>query len=232
MSSGQSLLLHNVLFLDTELDNSIINFNRITDFCITDIFGEIRLHTNTINDDTLNEIRSLVFGKIIVAFDSNQDSTFLQREMATLSVDSINIRWFCAKKFLESVLDVPNLSLKRTCGIVKLRYPKHNALSDCVALARIFRKVLKVMPDYYNEQYVNLILAILEACKEGGMDSLPLGDNLPLEYLIREIEGRTSLGTQYLELFRNQVLDELTKRGSFATNVEILKRTDDLNNVT
>ena len=232
MNYGQSLLLNSILFLDTEVDNSVINCNKITDLCITDVFGIIKLHETCIDHDIVGNIESLANGKVVIAFDCNQDSTFLQRDLDRLQIFTKKINWFCAKKFLESVLEEKNLSLRRACGIVKLKYPKHTAMSDCVALARIFRKVLKVMSDSYNDQYINLILAILQAFQESGMDNLPLGDNLSLDYLIKEIEGRTTLGMYYLEVFRNGALDELTDRGSFSTNVEILKRTDDINNVT
>lgn len=232
MSTGQSLLLSSVLFVDTELGSPIVNYNRITDFCITDVFGSTLLHSNTICKDDVQNISDLVSGKVVLAFDSNQDATFLSRELEFLKLDAISIKWFCAKKFLECALNTSNLSLKKACFISRLKYPKHDAVSDCIALARVFRKVFKNMSEVYSQQYVNLVLAILEASKEAGMDNLPVGDNLPLDYLMKEIEGRTTLGTQYLEIFRNEALDELTRRGAFATNVDLLKRNDDLNNVT
>lgn len=232
MIVGQSSFLSQLVILDTEVDNRVIGYSRINDLCITNIFGDVLFRSYNLTDIEVNTFFEVVRNKLVVAFDSNQDATFLTRELRILSIDNERINWFCAKKFLEKIFLTDNLSLKKVCVIVKLKYPKHNALSDCTALARVLRKVLKTMPDSYNEQYVNLVLAILQAYKENGMDLLPLGDNLPLDYLIKEIEGRTSLGTHYLEVIRGQVLDELTKRGSFSTNVEILKRTDDLNTVT
>lgn len=232
MIAGQNLFLNKLVILDTEVNNHVIGYSRINDLCITTIFGDTIFRCYNIDATEANNIFDVIRNKVVVAFDSNQDATFLTKELKILSINSENINWFCAKKFLEKFFLIDNLSLKKACSIVKLKYPKHNALSDCIALARVFRKVLKIMPDSYNEQYVDLVLAILQAYKENGMDLLPLGDNLPLDYLINEIEGRTSLGTHYLELIRNQVLDELTNRGAFSTNVDILKRNDDLNNVT
>ena len=232
MIAGQNLFLNNLVVLDTEVNNHVIGYSRINDLCITSIFGEVLFRSYNLTNAEVVSIFNITKNKIVVAFDSKQDATFLNRELKTLSIGNEYINWFCAKKFLENFFLIDNLSLKKACSIVKLKYPKHNALSDCIALARVFRKVLKIMSDSYNEQYVNLVLAILQAYKENGMDLLPLGDNLTLDYLINEIEGRTSLGTHYLEVIRNQVLDELTNRGSFSTNVDILKRNDDLNNVT
>lgn len=233
MSTGESIcILKSVLILDVEADVSFYNTHKVTDLCVTDIFGSVILRTDELSEIGVEELSQVTNGKLVIAFDSQQDYNFIHRECDRSKIPTPQIHWFCGKKFLEGVLNLKNLSLKKVCSIHKLKYPKHNAKDDCRALARVLRKVIKTMPEKYTNEYVNLVLAILEASKETGIDMLPVADTLTMDQLIKEIEDRTTLGESYLELFRNSTLDVLTARGSFATNVDILKRGDADNNVT
>lgn len=233
MSIGEIICIpKSILILDIEANLSSYNTHTITDLCITDIFGNVIFRVNELNDNYVKEISNITNGMLVIAFDSQQDYNFISRECDRYNIQVPNIHWFCGKRFLEGVLNLKELSLKKVCNFLKLKYPKHNAEDDCRALARALRKVIKTMPEKYTQEYVNLVLAILEASKETGMDMLPVGDNLTMDQLIREIEDRTTLGESYLEIFRNATLDLLTVRGSFATNVDILKRGDSDNNVT
>ena len=233
MSTGQTFYISSkILVLDIEADTTVYNNKSITELCVTDIFGNVLIDEKLITKDTIDKVHQTLKHKVVVAFDSIQDYNFLLKECEHQSINLGNINWFCAKKFLEGHFNTEQLSLKKACEISKLKYPKHTAKDDCLCLARVIRKVIKKMPEEFSKEYINLTLAILQAFKESGVDHLPLGDNLPLDTLIREVEDGTALGRQYLELFRNKVLDELTLRGAFSTNVDILKRGDSENNVT
>lgn len=233
MNIGQTIYISNyIVILDIEVSTNVFNNHRISEICVTDIFGKVLLHNYECTTNTIYLLQQILSNKVVIAFDSIQDHNFLLRECEFLNIPLNSIKWFCAKNFFEKFYNVNCLSLKKVCSIARLKYPNHTAKDDCLALARVLRKVIKLMAAEFKPEYRYLMLAILQASQEAGMDHLPVADTLNLTTLIKEIEDDTALGRQYLELFRNCALDELTKRGAFATNVDILKRTDPDNNVT
>lgn len=133
----------NAIFLDVE----VVNFgnpltNTVSDICIVDIDGTVLLRSGSLLD-CYDDFVKLVSGVFVIAFDSAQDANFISRDLSYRNLSPVEISWVCGKRLLEEYLSVQDLSLKKACRLMQVKFPNHTAQRDAKSLASIFRKIIK-----------------------------------------------------------------------------------------
>lgn len=193
----------------------------VSEICISDIWGNVLLSSDKAVTSYYDDLVSITNDRVVIAFDYRQDVAFLANTLALYEMPMPTIAWLCGKEFSEAALGVRQLSLKTTCRLLKLRFPNHTARADCLALARVVRKLLRklLMEKPIHPALKQFILSAVFAADVAGIDNLPIGDNMTMEYLYNEILQETKVGRQYLEIFRQSLLQEMQDRQVFNPNI-------------